>query len=392
MIEFWKRADQVDAAFRSEELLGLTSLRAAHLKLFQRSENLINVECDACGDRHIERVHIFPGQSGNEPRAYIACKDAGRVRVELERLEIQRIDFSSLTRIISTIVGLGISPRCLIDGRLWFLGSCRLVARHRDVFIVRGSAWPDGLSLAEHPRILAAPCPLILVPDLIPSDTVWTSDERLVLSMSEFDWFGDASQNVLERITSIVAEHDRKMPSTEDVFRQVGDVWLLSFDAKVVHVADTLGMGYLAELLRKPRVAIEAAQLAGVSVETTQLAAIPGIPLADDKAIKAVREDLIEKKIQQLNLEKSDWVRKGELQDQIAQLEKYLGEVQTNEGKPRITAGTAQRSRTSVTNAINRAIDNISKHHPDLGCHLKKSIRKGIELSYEPVQLSDWRF
>ena len=82
----------------------------------------------------------------------------------------------------------------------------------------------------------------------------------------------------------------------------------------------------------------------------------------------------------------------GALQEDIKKLEKYLGEVGTHQGKARKVAGTAQRSRTSVTNAINRAIDHISALHPDLGLHLRESIKTGTTPIYAPVELPDWQF
>jgi hypothetical protein len=84
-----------------------------------------------------------------------------------------------------------------------------------------------------------------------------------MLSMSEFDWFGDDSHDVLRRITAILAEHDRRTTGVEEaVFRKDGEVWTLSFEGKTVHVPDALGFGYIGELLRTPQMAIEAAQLA----------------------------------------------------------------------------------------------------------------------------------
>jgi hypothetical protein len=166
----------------------------------------------------------------------------------------------------------------------------------------------------------------------------------------------------------------------------------LSFEGKTAHVPDALGLGYIGELLRTPRVAIEAAQLAGASVESTKLAALPGIPLADEETIRSVRADLVARKAELDGLAKNDWARRGTLKEEISKLEKYLGEVETHQGQARKVAGTAQRSRTSVTNAINRAIDHISGQHPDLGRHLKESIKTGTAPTYAPVDLPDWRF
>ena len=395
MIEFWVRADLEEAAFRGDELrsLGLvTDGRLAIPGIFQRGEDLSEVECDACGDRHIEHVHVIIEPPGSKPRLYIGCKEAGRVWVEPERVEVQRIDLDGLARTISNLLGLG-TPRLIVESRLWLLDTVQLGDRTRDIFLARGAGWQDGQLLANHARLATSPCPLILVPNLLPDDPIWIAGERVVMSMSEFDWFGDDSHDVLRRITAIVAEHDHRTTAAEEaLFRKDGEIWTLSFDGKAAHVADTLGLGYIAELLRKPRVAIEAAQLAGASVESTKLVALPGIPLADDTAIKAVRAELGEKKTELAGLQERDWTRKGVLQEEISKLEQYLGEVETHQGQARKVAGTAQRSRTSVTNAINRAIEHISAQHPGLGRHLKESIKTGTSPIYSPADLRDWRF
>jgi hypothetical protein len=337
-------------------------------------------------------VHVIIEPPGSTARLYIPCKEVGRVRVDPERVEVQRIDLDVLARTISSLLGLG-TPRVIVESRLWLLDTVQLGDRTRDVFLARGAGWQDGRLLADHARLATSPCPLILVPNLLPADPIWIAGERVLMSMSEFDWFGDDSDTVQNRIAAIVAAHDRRSlaASEQAVFRKEGEIWTLSFDRKAVHVADTLGLGYIAELLRKPRVAIEAAQLAGADIKSTKLAAVPGIPLADEPAIKAVRADLVEKKAALAGLQERDWTRKGALQEDIKKLE-YLGEVGTHQGKARKVAGTAQRSRTSVTNAINRAIDHISGQHPGLGRHLKESIKTGTAPVYAPANVPDWHF
>lgn len=394
MTEFWARADLEEAAFRGDELrrLGLvTDARLAIPGMFQRGEDLSEVECDACGDGHIEHVHVIIEPPGNTPRLYIPCKEAGRVRVEPERVEVQRIDFEGLARITSNLLELS-APRVIVESRLWLLGSGHFGDRMRDVFLARGATWPDGRSLADQARLMTSPCPVILVPNRLPSEGVWSSDGRITLSMSEFDWFGIDSGSTFHRITAIVAEHDRRRSPEEALFRKDGETWVLSFQGKTVYVPDSLGLGYIAELMRKPNVAIEAAQLVGASVESSKLAALPGIELADPKTIAAARAELADKKIEFAGLKKSDWARRGALGELIAQLGKYLGEVETRTGHARKVAGTAQRSRTSATNAIRRAIEQISKQHPDLGRHLKKSIKTGTSPVYAPSELPDWDF
>lgn len=189
------------------------------------------------------------------------------------------------------------------------------------------------------------------------------------------------------------AEAPRPADSDHSVFRQEGEFWTLAFDGKTVHVRDSAGLRHIAELLRKPRVPIEAAVLAGTSVESTQLTQAGGLPMADATTLKAVQADLAEKRTALTGLKEDDWPRRGTLQDQISKLEQYLGEVATHQGQTRKLAGTAQRSRTTVTNAINRAIKRISKQHPRLGLHLKKSTKTGTAPMYTPAdEVPDWHF
>lgn len=396
MTEFWVRADREEAAFRGDELrsLGLVrDSRPAIPGIFLRGEDLSEVECDACGDRHIEHVHVIIEPPGSKPRLYIGCKEAGRVLVGPERVEVQRIDLDGLATAVSNLLGLG-TPRIIIESRLWLLATVKFSHRTRDIFLARGAGWQDGRFLADHARLATSPCPLILVPHLLPDDPIWVAGDRVVVSMSEFDWFGDDAHDALRRITAIVAEHDHRTTIIEGaVFRKDREIWTLSFAGKAVSVADTLlGLGYMAELLRRPRVAIEAAVLAGTSVESTKLVGLRGIPLADDTTIKAVRAELTERKAELAGLGARDWTRKGALQEEVSKLEQYLGNVGTHQDQVRKVAGTAQRSRTSVTNAINRAIEHISAQHPDLGRHLEESIKTGTAPIYAPVELPDWQF
>jgi hypothetical protein len=80
------------------------------------------------------------------------------------------------------------------------------------------------------------------------------------------------------------------------------------------------------------------------------------------------------------------------LQEEIDKFKKYLGGVQDRLGQPREAGGSAERSRTAVTTAVNRARDYISEHHPALGHHLKESIQTGNSLVYAPAEVPDWQF
>jgi hypothetical protein len=177
-----------------------------------------------------------------------------------------------------------------------------------------------------------------------------------------------------------------------NVFRLSGSAWELSFDGKTVLLPARIGLRYIAELLRKPRTAIESAKLAGLDTESTKLTVSSGIPFTDGKAIKEVRAELVERKADLASLQESDWARRGSLKEEISKLEEYLQQGTDHQGQPRKVAGTAERARTRVTTAIGRAITHISKEHAALGCHLKASIKTGITVIYAPAEVPDWQF
>ena len=412
MTEFWTRIDLAEPVFLGAELSAIGSNLRSRLdgfKIFRRSEDLDEVECDACGDGHSGRITVLIAPPGSKPRAYMWCPEVGRVSVGAERLEVQRVELDRLATAASIVLGFSSTPCSLVDDRLWLLGTAQLGSQMRDVFFARGLGWKDGCTLADHARLRASSRPVILVPNRLPIDSVWTEGGRLVLSMSEFDWFGDGSQAVFTKMAGIAAGHDGHGVSSDDfLFRKAGKVWALSFGGEAVHLADARGLGYIAELLRSPSVAIEAADLAGAGVEAGTQTRSPGkptgkggrrraaqsagIPMADAMAIKAVREELKKKKVELSGLGKNDWARRGKLDEDISKLEKYLAEVTSLNGQARKVAGTAQRSRTAVTNAIDRALNQIAAQHPALGRHLKESIRTGTAPVYAPTEVPNWRF
>jgi hypothetical protein len=201
--------DAEDAAFRGDELrsLGLLEPLVA-AGVITKGEDLSEVECDACGDDHVAPVMWITEPPGSEPRAYIWCTIAGRIRVSIERLEIWRVVLDGLVKAIARTLGMQDSFRVLIEDRLWLLGTASFGGLSKDVFLLRGAAWPNGGSqLSADARLTTAVRPVILVPHRIPDDPVWRSGGRIILSMSEFHWFG-GHQDVIGAITDRVAAHD----------------------------------------------------------------------------------------------------------------------------------------------------------------------------------------
>ena len=108
--------------------------------------------------------------------------------------------------------------------------------------------------------------------------------------------------------------------------------------------------------------------------------------------MEAVRGELNDKKSQMNALRENDWTRKQQLVDDISKLESYLSQVENRIGEARKVLGTAERARSAVTTAIDRAMDHLELKHPSLGRHLKQSIKTETEVIYNPTELPDWRF
>lgn len=216
---FWIRADLEDPVFIGDEVrrwpANIRHLFESH-SLIRQSENLDVVECDACGDGHVEEVEILTEPPGTKPRAYISCPEAGRVSVEFERLYQWSIDLEALAQTVAAALDLRDRIVSITPGRVWLLGTRKFVERMRDVFLVRGITWEDSSQILESATRLAnSPCPLIFCLNRIPDDPEWQEHNRVVLSLSETSWLGDQQYKLLDKVSGVLSEYADAAPRVE---------------------------------------------------------------------------------------------------------------------------------------------------------------------------------
>jgi hypothetical protein len=96
-------------------------------------------------------------------------------------------------------------------------------------------------------------------------------------------------------------------------------------------------------------------------------------------------QGVLDTKQEQLTQETNGAAR-AELVDEIEKTKAYLKEARSNLR----FIDRAKRDRSSVKNAITRAIKVIAQHDPDLARHLRNSIRTGYWCSYEPEKPVVW--
>jgi len=117
-------------------------------------------------------------------------------------------------------------------------------------------------------------------------------------------------------------------------------------------------------------------------------ASMPNIPMTDDKAIKAIKQELLKRQEELKDVPVSDQPTRARLEGEISKLSHYLSQAVGRRGKPRMTGGAVERSRSSVKHAIDRAISTIADKGILLWATTFKS-RFGPERSlvYMPVEV-----
>jgi tetratricopeptide (TPR) repeat protein len=175
---------------------------------------------------------------------------------------------------------------------------------------------------------------------------------------------------------------DGGRPAT-GVIRREARGWVIDAPGRRVHVADRIGMRYLAELLTHPFDPIPALVLAG----STSMGDAGGSrqEVHDAKArraylarIRALGDELAEAEAGN-DLARADLARL-----ELEVLLEQVGSATGLGGRPRAFADDAERARTAVTKAIKRAIEEIALDDAELGDHLRASISTGTACVYRP--------
>jgi hypothetical protein len=208
---FWSRADLEDPAFTGDEVRQFPSATRRLLRfrsLLRQSENLRVIDCDACGDGHLEEIEFLVEPPGSKPRAYITCPEAGRVSVSIERLQQWSVDLDAVAQTVAAALAIQGRIISITARRVWLLGTMQLDQHMRDVFIVRGINWPDNrLILESATRLAASPCPLILCLNRFPNDAHWQDCNRVVFSLSETSWLNSRQPILAVQIAALLREH-----------------------------------------------------------------------------------------------------------------------------------------------------------------------------------------
>ena len=173
-----------------------------------------------------------------------------------------------------------------------------------------------------------------------------------------------------------------------NVFRRDGDVWLVGLHGISTRVRDTKGMRDLARLLASPGTEVPALDL--VADGPTLRAGAAG-DAVDDVARRQYRARLLEIEADLAEADDhADVARSEQLNAERDALISELSGAYGLGGRARKRGDSTERARSAVTQRIRDAIARIETAQPDLGGHLRHSIRTGSFCSYAPEQPMIW--
>lgn len=173
------------------------------------------------------------------------------------------------------------------------------------------------------------------------------------------------------------------------VFRRNGDVWLLAWNGQVAHLRHSKGMGDLARLLAKPNTEQHVLDLvdAGPNVDAAPF----------DDAVDATARRQYRARLEQIESELTEADHDGDMaRSERLHVERdaLIGELSAAYGlggRARRRGDSSERARSAVTQRIRDAIARIERAQPELGAHLRRSVRTGTFCVYEPETPVDWQ-
>jgi hypothetical protein len=204
-----------------------------------------------------------------------------------------------------------------------------------------------------------------------------------------------------------------------------GKNWTLQFDGKVVVVSDLLGLHYLKQMLQRPLKVIHVSSLvtgaygepedvmnpkdlleSGVAITNEDIEEISDgvnwevvttefqdeiLPDENYWFVFGLLEGEYKRlaKLQKKGPSDEIVMQKEKIKSDIKEIEKYLDE-HFHKGKSVCFENRGGRDRSSVKNAITRAIEKLDAVHPALAEHLRNSITTGFTCLYAPKTDAVW--
>jgi hypothetical protein len=214
------------------------------------------------------------------------------------------------------------------------------------------------------------------------------------------------AEQKVERIRKSLADRSSLATRERSLFSRQNDYWIIRYHGHDALLKSTRGLHYLAALLSDPGREFHVRELLARPIDASTPAAVAasgrvtrrlyaGVPVLDAQAkgeyerrINDLRQDL--KQAERCN----DPQRQTEVQNELQAIVDQLASSVGFGGRDRKASSDAERARSAVTKCIKRAIREIGKAIPSLGCQLAVRIKTGYFCSYQPdpEHVVRWKF
>jgi hypothetical protein len=177
--------------------------------------------------------------------------------------------------------------------------------------------------------------------------------------------------------------------ATTALFRREGDTWLLGFDGRTSRLHASKGLAVIATLLADPRREFHVIELVGSTPGLT--ARVESDPLLDEQAIREFRERLADLANEAEDAEAMhDLERAATARAEYDTLVTRLSSDLALGGRSRPNDAWPERARKTIRKRIQDALVRIEGDDPELGLHLRRSIKTGAFCSYNPAEPVTW--
>jgi hypothetical protein len=336
-----------------------------------------SVACDACEAGHVEEITRTRQRNGGT-LYHIRCPDAGWVEVPKMRLEQWALDTAKLAGLLAGGVQNGALASVLVEDWAWHLSEQEIGGVVYNIVLARNGNLDGIANKARRDRtILVLPSPRDI------------EDSEYAAYVSLSDAF-ECKERFVLRLNRVRAALGIEL-SAINAFRKNGKVWNLSFESEAISIKHSVGLDYLATLLANPDRGVPAVELkaAHVGINGVALRGSAG-EFLDDEALKAYRSRYheLEGEIQLAELN-NDPAKAEQLKLERQQLAKEVSRATGFAGRVR-ESSEVEKARKAVSQAVGRAIRDITELHKSLGDHLLKYVHTGGECRYSPPTQTDW--
>ena len=324
--------------------------------------------------RETDHVHV----------PFIFCdkpQDFGRISLDPRHLDQWRTDIELVASCVANLIGTATVPGVLIPNDLVRLGRAEFSGADAGCFLAH-----DGSdAILTHRALREAANPLVLHIGRIEKTDV--AHLELVRAISFKDGRLRFDVGAAAKALSNAAPQ-----AHENIFRRHGQTWELRYQDRSANLRHTLGLGYIAELLPRPRQPVAAIELyAGARTGGEVLVERP-IEASDQRSRKTLLKAI---EVTQTELE---WARANKALGKAGELDARERSLQAERardfgksGQARRQGGPSEKARQNVQKAIQAALAATRKAHRALGAHLAGAISTGSECVYKPAQATQWK-